>query len=236
MDMRGGLITVKEMVAWKRTGSYDGGVDPVATPTAPHVQAPAIRLPRAAPPTPAITPAGTSKPPTLSQPAPHNLSPQKTPTAGSPRTASPPPHPSTLPPPPRGATHMRRVDSDGAWRDLGSIDLSRDMHTVLNVLLERGAPVNVDTVRDLRQKFGVRFDVYTHRARLDAARSRTGMIPDADVSSWHLDEIMAEERASRKRIRGTKPTGCPNIGSKRARQAARERKAAEAQSAPRRHQ
>ena len=150
---------------------------------------------------------------------------------------------------------MRYVSPDGTGTDLGIIDLSRDMFAVLRDLNAAGASPDIDMVRKLRQHFHVRFDVYTHRARLDAARlalphphavhlkrcnnddasirslhvflAESQKLSRDDAVAWCLDEIIAVERATRKRVRvRAGPTGRPNIGSKRARQAARAKRAA----------
>ena len=150
---------------------------------------------------------------------------------------------------------MRYVSPDGTGTDLGIIDLSRDMFAVLSNLFAAGASPDVEMVRTLRQQFHVRFDVYTHCARLDAARlERTSdfaaKLRTQDEASictackvlaafaedketvhngvkWLIDELIAFERASRKRVRvRAGPTGRPNIGSKRAREAARAKRAA----------
>ena len=151
---------------------------------------------------------------------------------------------------------MRYVSPDGTGTDLGIIDLSRDMFAVLRDLNAAGASPDIEMVRTLRQRFHVRFDVYTHRARLDAARLNrptpqqfmvtklrdthddtvlrhltsclaSGVKYCAEFVAWVIDEVVASERASRKRVRvRAGPTGRPNIGSKRAREAARAKRAA----------
>ena len=134
---------------------------------------------------------------------------------------------------------MRCVQPDGTGTDLGMIDLSQDMSVVLQSLYAAGASPDVDMVRMLRQHFHVRFDVHTHRARLKVFRSRLtswgrttqeglpsirvgALPPNGPVSGYFIDEVIATERASLKRVRARAgPTGRLNIGSKVARAAAR---------------
>ena len=139
---------------------------------------------------------------------------------------------------------MRYIQPDGTGKDLGMVDLSQDMYAVLQDLQAAGISPSVETVRTLRQHFHVRFDVHAHRVRLDTLRSRLASlgrsilvsrangiesarlesISDGHISVRHylLDEVIATERASLKRVRARAgPTGQPNIGSKAARAAAR---------------
>ena len=180
-----------------------------AAPLGPHRPAPAAKPP--SPPQPAV-PSPPAAPPGLT------------------RT-----HVSATP----GPTRMRCVQPDGTGTDLGMIDLSQDMSVVLQSLYAAGASPDVDMVRMLRQHFHVRFDVHTHRARLKVFRSRLtswgrttqeglpsirvgALPPSGPVSGYFIDEVIATERASLKRVRARAgPTGRPNIGSKVARAAAR---------------
>jgi len=123
-----------------------------------------------------------------------------------------------------GLTRMRCIQPDGTGTDLGTIDLSQDMFAVLRDLHAAGASPDVNMVRTLRQHFHVRFDVHTHRARLDAYRVAVhyGAFNLLDELGFLVDEVIATERASLKRVRArASPTGRPNIGSKAARAAAR---------------
>ena len=113
------------------------------------------------------------------------------------------------------------------------------MFAVLQDLQAAGASPDVDMVRTLRQHFHVRFDVHAHRARLDAFRAVaanlrhlfqgitcTRYLLDGSLapkgSGYLVDEVIATERTSLKRVRArASPTGRPNIGSKAARAAAR---------------
>ena len=96
-----------------------------------------------------------------------------------------------------------------------------EMHDVLCRLHASGAHVDAATVRLLRQRHGVRFDVRAHFCR-QAAYSDQDIIGTAGARSFAMDVAIADERATRERWRGRrKPTGRPDIGSKEARQSKR---------------
>jgi hypothetical protein len=97
-----------------------------------------------------------------------------------------------------------------------------EMHDVLCLLHASGSCVDVATVRLLRQRFGVRFDMHAYLVRQAAYADPVGWNVDlttaGNAQAFAVDAVIAEERATRERWRGRrKPTGRPDIGSKEAR-------------------
>ena len=101
-----------------------------------------------------------------------------------------------------------------------------EMHDVLCLLHASGSCVDVATVRLLRQRFGVCFDMQAYLVRQAAYADPVGWNVDlttaGNAQAFAVDAVIAEERATRERWRGRrKPTGRPDIGSKEARQSKR---------------